>query len=327
MVTRAVPASYQTPNGVVTGIQWIPAEATHIIPAGATPATSDFAASWSRGGHGSREDERALKEWQRDEDKRRRREEKEASKRLERERRDRDDKDLRRARDRDARSSRNFGPPPTSPYGGYGVPPSAVSDLERRFDGADISGRGPYDRDRKQSVNYGTGRSRKGSVGEYDQRRRSVYNDPAAAGFPPAGYAAGHRPSSPYNPGGILPPPSPIRDASNPGYAPAAGYNTSPFPPSPGRPVDPYQRSASPFQRSTSPYYGPPGGIPGAYSAGSHDGPGLARSRAASPIPGAMPYGARSRAASPIPGGGAYPRSRAASPIPGGVAYARSRAA
>jgi hypothetical protein len=30
--------SYQTPNGVVAGIQWVPAEATQILPAGAKPA-------------------------------------------------------------------------------------------------------------------------------------------------------------------------------------------------------------------------------------------------------------------------------------------------
>jgi hypothetical protein len=32
--------SYQTPQGVVHGIQWVPAEATQILPAGARPATA-----------------------------------------------------------------------------------------------------------------------------------------------------------------------------------------------------------------------------------------------------------------------------------------------
>lgn len=31
--------SYQTAAGVVTGIQWVPAEATNILPAGAQPAS------------------------------------------------------------------------------------------------------------------------------------------------------------------------------------------------------------------------------------------------------------------------------------------------
>ena len=30
--------SYQTPNGVVSGIQWVPADATQILPANAIPA-------------------------------------------------------------------------------------------------------------------------------------------------------------------------------------------------------------------------------------------------------------------------------------------------
>ena len=32
--------SYQTPQGVVTGIQWVPAEATQILPTGAQPANA-----------------------------------------------------------------------------------------------------------------------------------------------------------------------------------------------------------------------------------------------------------------------------------------------
>ena len=30
--------SYQTPQGIVSGIQWIPAEATSVVPQGAIPA-------------------------------------------------------------------------------------------------------------------------------------------------------------------------------------------------------------------------------------------------------------------------------------------------
>ncbi|KDQ64924.1 hypothetical protein JAAARDRAFT_28581 [Jaapia argillacea MUCL 33604] len=108
---KAVAASYQTPQGIVNGIQWIPAEATQVLPAGATPATSDFAASWNRNPSESEK----VRDWQREEDKRRKREEKEASKRVhqwEKDRRDREraedreQRELREARDRDA-ASRN----------------------------------------------------------------------------------------------------------------------------------------------------------------------------------------------------------------------------
>ena len=80
-----VHSSYQTNNGIVSGIQWIPAEATSVIPAGAQPATpvcrttlcpsisisdkeeinqsinQEFVSSWNRGS--SNRDEKALKEW------------------------------------------------------------------------------------------------------------------------------------------------------------------------------------------------------------------------------------------------------------------------
>lgn len=36
--TEILIASYQTPQGVVNGIQWIPAEATSVVPSNATPA-------------------------------------------------------------------------------------------------------------------------------------------------------------------------------------------------------------------------------------------------------------------------------------------------
>lgn len=84
-IVSIVHHSYQTPSGVVTGIQWVPAEATQILPAGAQPANAvsvessltpltsflteshlspnkEFAASWNRG-YLSRDDQKALKEW------------------------------------------------------------------------------------------------------------------------------------------------------------------------------------------------------------------------------------------------------------------------
>jgi hypothetical protein len=33
-------SSYQTSNGVVSGIQWVPAEATNVVPVGAQPAAA-----------------------------------------------------------------------------------------------------------------------------------------------------------------------------------------------------------------------------------------------------------------------------------------------
>jgi hypothetical protein len=35
-----VDLSYQTPSGVVSGIQWVPAESTQVLPAGAQPANA-----------------------------------------------------------------------------------------------------------------------------------------------------------------------------------------------------------------------------------------------------------------------------------------------
>ncbi|KAJ6627542.1 hypothetical protein B0H10DRAFT_2161180 [Mycena sp. CBHHK59/15] len=101
--------SYQTPTGIVSGIQWVPAESTQIVPAGAQPANSEFAAAWHRGVI-SKEDQKALKEWQRDEEKRRKKEEKEAKRLREKEQRSTSgqygdaDSELRKARERDAQA-------------------------------------------------------------------------------------------------------------------------------------------------------------------------------------------------------------------------------
>ncbi|KAJ7937330.1 hypothetical protein B0H13DRAFT_209133 [Mycena leptocephala] len=103
---RAVAASYQTPTGIVSGIQWVPAEATKVLPPGAQPANSEFAAAWSRNPI-SKEEQKALKEWQRDEEKRRKKEEKEAKRQREKEQRGGQaygdaESELRKARERDA---------------------------------------------------------------------------------------------------------------------------------------------------------------------------------------------------------------------------------
>ncbi|KAI0254349.1 hypothetical protein BJV78DRAFT_71161 [Lactifluus subvellereus] len=282
---KAVPVSYQTNSGIVSGIQWIPAEATSIIPTGAQPANSDFMSSWNRGGLSR--DDKALREWQKDEERRIHKEEKEATKRLKKEK----ERERERARERAFSGSYSAVPAVASsvgsPYGAYTNP---MGDLERRMDGVDLGGR---------------------KSGDFSNRRRSTYNEA------PLTYPVG-QPPSPYQ--GPIAPPSPIATASNPGYAPAAGYGVSSHPPvGPG--ADPYQRAASPFH--------------GAGGGGYSEPAILSRSRAPSPnpIPGPGPFGPRSRAPSPIPGAvgapyGARPRSRAASPMPAPYppAHPRSRA-
>jgi hypothetical protein len=175
---------------------------------------------------------------------------------------------------------------------GTGAYTNPMNDLERRMDNVDI------------------GQGRRTSGGDYSNRRRSTYTEAPIAGQPP---------TSPYQ--GPIAPPSPITTAANPGYAPAAGYGTSPYPP-----VGPAQ---DPYQRAASPYHGHPGAPEQAI---------LSRSRAPSPNPmsgnpmtGVGAYGSRSRAPSPIPGAFGGPRSRAPSPNPNPPPYApqrpRSRAA
>lgn len=138
---KAVEASYKTPSGIVSGIQWVPAEATQVIPAGALPANSTFAEAWG-GGQVATGDQTTIKDWQKAEEKRRRREEKEASRQLRERSLSRGDPDaeLRRARERDAaargrRKSFNQGTSPmipaatpgqqfsTTPYGYNGAAP------------------------------------------------------------------------------------------------------------------------------------------------------------------------------------------------------------
>ena len=193
-------------------------------------------------------------------------------------------KRIKKDKDRQARERDRAGYSGHAAYGGYSNP---MNDLERRMDNVDL------------------GQGRKGSVGEYnrDNRRRSTYTEAPIGPQPP---------TSPYQP--PMAPPSPITTAANPGYAPAAGYGVSPYPPV-GPAADPYQRAASPFHGAEQAI--------------------LSRSRAPSPNPmsgnpmtGVGAYGSRSRAPSPIPGGFAGPRSRAPSPNPNyGPPRPRSRAA
>ncbi|KAL6298737.1 hypothetical protein BKA93DRAFT_830439 [Sparassis latifolia] len=285
---RAVAASYQTSQGVVSGIQWVPAEATQVLPVGATPATSDIMASFNR---------QADKEWQREEERRRRKEA---------ERRDRehhrtysrdDDKDLRRARDKDRERERQRERRLSNTYGS-GYSPydpdrkhSATADLERRFQDLDVDRRErEYERERRPSTGFGGGTR---------SRRNSTYGD-RPAGYQPA-------PGGPYpTPAGAYPPSStayasPQSTYSNPYTSPQAPYQKpSPYAtpsPRPGevippRPVSPYQgglgRPVSPYQnpggvqRPVSPYRNPRPVSP--YQMGA-----IQRAASPRPLPGAYP--------------------------------------
>ncbi|TDL29156.1 hypothetical protein BD410DRAFT_892504 [Rickenella mellea] len=151
---RAEPASYRTSQGVVSGIQWVPAEATQILPAGAQPAPADFTANWNRG-YMERDQDRALKNWTREGEKQARREEKEAAKRVaawEKETREREraeekerkrdaalrarenERDIERARERRLSNVNPIGP------GGFATTPSSLTasgyERERRYSNA-----------------------------------------------------------------------------------------------------------------------------------------------------------------------------------------------
>ncbi|KAJ7688445.1 hypothetical protein B0H17DRAFT_1169540 [Mycena rosella] len=182
---KAVAASYQTPNGIVSGIQWVPAEATLVLPHGAQPANQEFAASWSRSAI-SKDEQKALKEWQRDEEKRRKKEEKEAKRQREKEQRSSQtfggdaDSELRKARERDAQAMatrerrKSFNQPggvpssmafPTSGGGGYpavgatGYPPAnpgyPATPYTAGYNGVPAVAQGYEQRDRKYSTGAG----------------------------------------------------------------------------------------------------------------------------------------------------------------------------
>ena len=225
---------------------------------------------------------------QRDEERRIHKEEKEARR-------------MKKEKDRQSRENRAMSGGAYSAAGQYGggAYSNPMNDITRGMGDVDLGGH-----------------ARKTSVGEYGNRRRSTYTEAPIANQPP---------TSPYNP--PMAPPSPIASAANPGYAPAAGYGTSPYPPIGPTAPDPYQRAASPYHepailsRSRAPSPNPMSGNP-MTGVGAYGGP---RSRAPSPIPGSIPGGfggPRSRAPSPNPNPPPYavpqrPRSRAASPLPG----------
>lgn len=169
--SRPFHRSYQTNTGVVSGVQWVPAEATSVMPTGAQPANNvrcstlcpvipdnranqSIRTSCHPGIEIEMTRQRGNGTWpcfcltspipdiiswrvrrQKDEEYRIRKEEKEAAKRLK--------------KDRERRATEARGPP-GSPYGAYTNP---MNDLERRMDGVDLN------------------RGRGASVGEYNRRQ------------------------------------------------------------------------------------------------------------------------------------------------------------
>ncbi|KAH9999368.1 hypothetical protein BJV77DRAFT_1064275 [Russula vinacea] len=244
---KAVPVSYQTANGVVSGIQWVPAEATSVLPAGAQPANSDFVSSWGRGNR----DDKALKEWQKDEEHRIRKEEKEAKrikKERERQARDRanpgsprmDNVDLNRGREYNRSPYQGQVPmAPPSPNTGatnLGYPPASYPSAPYPS-----SGHGP-DIYRAPSPYRGAG----GEPQAILSRSRAPSPNPMAGGGPPGGVYSPRSPSPlpggmpPYGNRSRAPSPNPgggpnnqyaqpplTRSSPNPG-APAALYNGQP---------------------------------------------------------------------------------------------------
>lgn len=322
---RAVPASYQTPQGVVHGIQWVPAEATQILPTGAQPANAEFAASFNRG-QLSREEERELEKWKRSEEKRKKKEEKASLKNIAKQI-ERDEIDIRMARERDTqvrgRKKSFYGEAPPS---GYSIPGTAAygtyssSDLDRRFDSLDIE---------RKEVSFAA-RPRKLS-----QSGAGAYSSPPATYSSPTGYpttgGAGpyNRAASPYRPVGNF--------STSPNIRPQEFPSTYPGGPDPMvRAPSPYgARAPSPYgARAPSPYgarapspYGATAPGPRAPSPFGATGPTPYGARAPSPYgarapspyggPGPSPYGAR--APSPMP-----PVPRATSPMPPGPPRAPS---
>ncbi|KAJ6516156.1 hypothetical protein C8R45DRAFT_959104 [Mycena sanguinolenta] len=315
---RAVAASYQTPTGIVSGIQWVPAEATRVLPPGAQPANAEFAASWSRTPI-SKDEQKALKDWQRDEEKRRKKEEKEAKRQREKEQKGYSEaEELRKARERDAhtmtrRKSFNQGVAfPVSSSGGYpattgypannagypstpytsgynGAPPSGydqrerkystgVSDLDRQFGEMGLDRSAEYPGERERKI---SGLSRPRAYQAEAERVRKLSNNYGSS-YPPAGYpntaAYPAQTGTPYSSGYSNASPN-----MRPGEPPQVPYATSAY------------SGAGPMARPTTPYAGPGGALPygggqPAYPPG-HVMEGRTMPGTTPTIPGAVPAG------------------------------------
>ncbi|KAJ7591358.1 hypothetical protein C8J56DRAFT_1047557 [Mycena floridula] len=319
---KAVAASYQTPSGLVSGIQWVPAEAQNVIPAGAQPATTNFAESWRK------DDQKSIKDCDMrtsgDERKKRNqpscfetRKEVDTTPTLSLgwlEKRD--------AATRERRGSFNQG---TSPLiggqpvmpGGYPAFPNypapgtaqampqgytrdrrysstggTMGELDRQFNDMGLERDREYgERERKVSI----GRPKPYGGPETERTRKISGNYGTSYGAPVASY--GTPAVAPYAVGGY-------------GSGPTSG-GTVPFvPPLAGVPGDPYARSSSPMPYGANP--NPRSSSPMPYGANQNP-------RSSSP----MPYGAPNmRSTSPMPYGG--PNMRSTSPMPYGGPNMRS---
>ncbi|KAG1892776.1 hypothetical protein F4604DRAFT_1564513 [Suillus subluteus] len=301
------PFSYQTAQGVVHGIQWVPAEATQILPTGAQPANAEFAASFNRG-QLSRGEERELEKWKRSEEKRKKKEEKVSLKNIAKQF-ERDEIEIRMARERDTthvrERKRSFygeappsGPlPGTAAYGTY----NSSADLDRKFGDLDIE-------PKQVSFAPGPRKGTQGGAGTYSSPP-ATYSSPT--GYPTTGGASPYnRAASPYRPVGNF--------STSPNIRPQEFSSTYPGG------SDPMARAPSPFG-ATGPTFGPTGPTPyapspyGARAPSPYGGPAPTPygARAPSPYggPAPAPYGARA----PSPYGGPAPSpygARAPSPMP-----------
>ncbi|KAF7355088.1 hypothetical protein MSAN_01424300 [Mycena sanguinolenta] len=298
--------------GIVSGIQWVPAEATRVLPQGAQPANAEFAASWSRTPI-SKDEQKALKDWQRDEEKRRKKEEKEAKRQREKEQKGyADAEELRKARERDAHTlgrrksfnqgvafpgsagssggysaaagytANNAGYPSTPYTAGYnGVPPAGYDQRERKYS------TGVSDLDRQfgemgldRSGEYPgererkiSGLSRPKTYQTEAERTRKISNNYGSS-YPPVVYP--NTAAYPAQTG--APYPSAYPNASpnmRPGESPQVPYGTSAY------------ASAGPMPRPTTPYAGPPGASP--YGGGQSAAYPPGHVMEGRPIPGTTP--------------------------------------
>ncbi|KAG6335044.1 hypothetical protein ID866_4046 [Astraeus odoratus] len=248
---KAVPASYQTPQGVVHGIQWIPAEATSVLPVGAQPAGADFAASWNRT-HPT--DDRIYDRGEKSEH-RRKREEKESIRRLTKQfEKDREETDAIVQRERRRSFYGDTAPPSTytPSHPAYALSPSSTTDLDRKFNDLEI--------ERKATSSYTT-RSRTYSTtgGE----RTSIYGaPPAGSGYATSGGYPAAAPTSPYRHSTYPASPStrPQEFSSYPGGPDPIARAASPYAREPiARAASPYGRAPTePIARAPSPYGRPP---------------------------------------------------------------------
>ncbi|KAJ2926205.1 hypothetical protein H1R20_g10885, partial [Candolleomyces eurysporus] len=313
-VFRASPASYQTANGVINGVQWVAQETVPAPPPGSRPANADFVNSWVRSGSQTMQSvpvgvpvassSKSSKE-------------KDSGKRSHHRKNSEYDASLHDAREKDARdhrrtSSYNGSMAPSAipfPGGGSGYPgyqpPGVYGSQYAPYGDPNAAAlqppygapSGPYgipttgsaysdidrrmgDLDINRSRESTSERERDRKVSEHRRSRKASTHEPS-------------RPSDPY--------------AAGPYGAPGGVYGAPGYVPYPGVPVAASTHSnPSPNVKPGEVPYSVPGGFPVAY-ASSNGGRPRANSTAARPDVYALGPGSDT---------GAAPRSRAASPNP-----------